>query len=96
MDDVKCIFFNGAQGDVNHVNVHPEGGYLNDMFIDFDDVSRGYGHARYMGRVVTGGVLQAYDKVKYMDVATLKGINRTIQYAKKRRYGRGVSYQCIT
>lgn len=78
LDDVKCIFFNGAQGDVNHVNVHPEGGYLNDMFMDFDDVSRGYGHARYMGRVVTGGVLQAYDKVKYLDVASLKSMNRTI------------------
>lgn len=79
LDDVKCIFFNGAQGDVNHVNVHPEGGYLNDMFMDFDDVSRGYGHAKYMGRVVTGGVLQAYDKVKYIDVASLKSMNRTIQ-----------------
>lgn len=79
LDDVKCIFFNGAEGDVNHVNVHPQGGYLNDMFMDFDDVSRGYGHARYMGRVVAGGVLQAYDKVKYTDVASLCCLNRTIQ-----------------
>ena len=68
LDNTKCIFFNGAQGDVNHVNVHPRGGYLNDMFMDFDDVARGYNHARYMGRVVAGGVLQAYDKVKYVDV----------------------------
>lgn len=72
IDQVKCIFFNGTQGDVNHVNVHPTGGYLNNMFIDFDDVARGYEHTRYMGRVVTGGVLQAYDKVKYIDVDTLK------------------------
>ncbi|MBP3588126.1 MAG: hypothetical protein J6J51_03755, partial [Clostridia bacterium] len=57
LDGTKCVFFNGAQGDVNHVNVHPTGGYLNDMFMDFDDVSRGYGHSRYMGRVVAGGVL---------------------------------------
>ena len=68
LDDTRCIFFNGAQGDVNHVNVHPRGGYLNDMFLDFDDVARGYGHARYMGRVVAAGVLQVYDKVKYVDV----------------------------
>ena len=68
LDNTRCIFFNGAQGDVNHVNVHPRGGYLNDMFMDFDDVARGYEHARYMGRVVAGGVLQAYDKVKYVDV----------------------------
>ena len=72
LDNTKCIFFNGAQGDVNHVNVHPRGGYLNDMFLDFDDVARGYKHARYMGRVVAGGVLQAYDKVKYVDVDTIR------------------------
>ena len=79
IDKVKCIFFNGAQGDVNHVNVHPTGGYLNDMFMDFDDVARGYEHARYMGRVVTGGVLQAYDKVKYIDVERIKYKQRKIQ-----------------
>ena len=72
LDNTKCIFFNGAQGDVNHVNVHPRGGYLNDMFMDFDDVARGYKHARYLGRVVTGGVLQAYDKVKYVDVDSIR------------------------
>ena len=71
LDNTKCIFFNGAQGDVNHVNVHPTGGYLNDMFMDFDDVSRGYAHAKYIARVVTGGVLQAYDKVEYVDVDSL-------------------------
>jgi len=79
LDDTKCIFFNGCQGDVNHVNVHPRGGYLNDMFMDFDDVARGYGHARYMGRVVAGAVLQTYDKVQYVDVDSLKCIQRTIR-----------------
>lgn len=79
LDNTKCIFFNGAEGDVNHVNVHPTGGYLNDMFMDFDDVSRGYAHARYMGRVVAGGVLQAFDKVKYIDVDYLKCVKRTIR-----------------
>lgn len=68
----KCIFFNGAQGDVNHVNVHPRGGDLNDLENDFDDVTRGYGHARHMGRVVAGGVLQVFDKVCYVDVDTLR------------------------
>ena len=72
LDGVKCIFFNGAQGDVNHVNVHPTGGYLNDMFMDFDDVARGYKHAEYMGRVVAGSLLQVWDKVEYVDV---EGIN---------------------
>lgn len=72
LDNTRCIFFNGAQGDVNHVNVHPRGGYLNDMFLDFDDVARGYPHARYLGRVVTAGVLQIYDKVAYTEVDSLR------------------------
>lgn len=70
--------FNGAQGDVNHVNVHPTGGFLNDMFMDFDDVARGYGHARYMGRVVAGAVLQVCDKVNYVDVDSVKYAQRTV------------------
>lgn len=78
LDNTRCIFFNGAQGDVNHVNVHPKGGDLNDMFIDFDDVSRGYGHARYMGRVVAGAVLQVYDKVAYTDVESIRYARKTI------------------
>ena len=78
LDNTKCIFFNGAQGDVNHVKVFTKEGDLNGMFMDFDDVSRGYGHARYMGRVVTGGVLQAFDKVKYVDVDSIKYKQRTI------------------
>jgi len=79
LDNTRCIFFNGAQGDVNHVNVHPRGGYLNDMFMDFDDVARGYKHARYMGRVVAGGVLQTYDKVKYVDVESLGFAQKIIE-----------------
>ena len=79
LDNTKCIFFNGAQGDVNHVNVHPKGGYLNDMFMDFDDVARGYKHAQYMGRVVAAGVLQTFDKVKYVDVDSIKCLNRMVK-----------------
>lgn len=74
----KAIFFNGAQGDVNHINVFPKGGDLNDLVMDFDDVNRGYGHARYVGRVVAGAVLQTYDKVCYTDVACLAYAQRLI------------------
>ena len=76
IDGVKCIFFNGAQGDVNHVNVRPGPGYLNDTFVDFDDVSRGYGHSVWMGRVMAGAVMQVYDKAIYLD-------NYDIKYTKK-------------
>ena len=79
LDNTKCVFFNGAQGDVNHVNVHPRCGYLNDMFMDFDDVARGYAHARYMGRVVAAGVLQTFDKVKYEEVESLRFLQKNIE-----------------
>ena len=81
IDNTKCIFFNGAQGDVNHVNVHPIGGEMNEMFIDFDDVARGYAHARYIGRVVAGGVLQVYDKVKYVDVDKMQAVQKDVKVA---------------
>lgn len=73
IDGVKCIFLNGAQGDVNHVNVHPKGGDFNDLFMDFDGCSRGYGHARHIGRVVAGAVMQVYDKVNYVSVDSVGG-----------------------
>lgn len=78
LDNTKCIFFNGAQGDVNHVNVHPTGGFFNGMLNDFDDVSRGYAHAEYIARVVTAGVLQAFDKVQYVTVDRLTAMKKQI------------------
>lgn len=78
LDNVKCIFFNGAQGDVNHVNVHPTAGDFNDMFNDFDGCSRGYGHARHIARVVTGAVLSAFDKVEYVDVDSIRTVNKSV------------------
>lgn len=77
LDNVKCIFFNGVEGDVNHVNVKASGGDFNDMFNDFDDVARGYGHARHMGNVVAGAVLQVFDKVNYEDVDSLRLLSKT-------------------
>lgn len=81
IDNTKCIFFNGAQGDINHVNVHPRGGDLNGMFMDFDDVSRGYPHSEHIGRVVTAGVLQVYSKVKYVDVDSIEYVQKDIKVA---------------
>ena len=78
IDNTKCIFFNGAQGDINHVNVFPRPGEFNDMFVDFDDVSRGYQHAIYIARVVTGGVLQVFDKVKYVDVEDVNYLTKVV------------------
>ena len=79
IDNTKCIFFNGAQGDVNHVNVHPKAGDFNDMFNDFDGCSRGYGHARHIARVVTGAVMSIYDKVEYIDADTVKYSQKIVE-----------------
>ena len=68
----KCIFFNGSQGDVNHVNVFPRPGEENGLHKDFDDVDRGYSHARHMGNVVAGAVLQVFEKVKWCDNSDIK------------------------
>ena len=81
MDNVKALFFNGAEGDVNHVNVYAKNGDYNDMFNDFDDVSRGYGHARHMGNVMAGAVLQVYDKVNYVDVDRLAYARKVAEMA---------------
>ena len=79
LDDCRCVFFNGAEGDVNHVNVRPSAGFQNDLFHDFDDVDRGYGHARHIGNAVAGAVLQVYDKVCWQDVNRLCGRVRSIE-----------------
>jgi len=78
IDNTRCVLLNGAQGDVNHINVAPIPGMLNDLENDFDDVMRGYGHARFMGRTVAGAVLQVYDKVNYVEVNSLTAMQQVI------------------
>ena len=76
IDNTKCIFFNGAQGDVNHVKVNPTAGDFNDMFNDFDGCSRGYGHAKHIANVVAGAIMQVYAKVNYVDVDEIKYLQK--------------------
>jgi neutral ceramidase len=52
LDDVRCIYFNGAQGDTNHANV----------FTTPDKSNGGYEHSKHMGRCIAGAVLQIYSK----------------------------------
>ena len=69
--DCKALFLNGAQGDVNHVNVAPQGGDNNGLRPMFDDCDRGYTHTRHMGHTIAGGVLQVYEKVQFAEVEKL-------------------------
>ncbi len=84
LGDVKCAFINGAQGDINHVNVFPRPGDGNGMFRDFDDVDRGYAHARHMGNVIAAGVLQVYEKVQYIDVDSISCAEKLVHVPANR------------
>jgi hypothetical protein len=54
LDNVHCVYFNGAQGDTNHINVNaPEW-----------DKNSGYEHSKHMGRSIAGAVLQVYGKTE--------------------------------
>ncbi len=79
VDNTKCLFLNGAMGDINHINPLPKGGDMNGMIIDFDNVPRGYDHARFMGRAVAGAVLQVYDKMEKVDVDEIKYVQKVVQ-----------------
>ncbi len=81
IDNTKCVFFNGAQGDINHVNVKPVAGDLNGMFVDFDDVTRGYAHSKHMANVVAGAMMGVYEKVEYIDVEDIDFIQTDIKVA---------------
>ena len=79
LDGVRCAVLNGAIGDLNHVNTHPTGGWMNDLTMDFDDCVRGYGHARHMGRAVAGAVMQIYDKVEWQTHDTVCALQSVIR-----------------
>lgn len=72
LDGVKCVLFNGAQGDVNHVCVDPRPGEREGLKRDFDDVDRGYEHARHMGRVIAGVVLSVYGKCAPIEAGAVR------------------------
>lgn len=55
--NIKCMFLQGAQGDVNHVNVTPTKGESAISKIDFDSVPRSIKYAEHIGRVIAGAVL---------------------------------------
>lgn len=52
LGDVKCVFFNGAEGDTNHIDVHPD---------PKRPLTGKCAASRHFGRTVAGAVLAAYD-----------------------------------
>ncbi|MBR2937076.1 MAG: hypothetical protein IKB80_01055 [Oscillospiraceae bacterium] len=78
LDNVKAIFFNGCEGDLNHVNVNAKGGQLNHLHFDFDG-PRGYQFSRHVGNVMASAAMQVYEVVNYVDVDSLRFARKTIQ-----------------
>lgn len=74
----RCILLNGAQGDVNHVCTDPRPGEREGLHPDFDDVDRGYGHARHMGRVVAAAGLSVWDKCVPVETGEVRCRVKTI------------------
>lgn len=74
VDGTRCIFFNGAQGDVNHFNVHDTSDLNGRLRAEFGP----NGFAQYIGRVVAGAVMQVYDRVTYRDVDDIRYCQKII------------------
>lgn len=63
LDNTKCVFLTGVQGDVNHINVQPTAfDRVGLEYESFDGVPRGYDHAKHMGRKLGGRALGVVDK----------------------------------
>jgi len=81
---IKCIYFNGTQGDTNHVNTFAKEGDLNDMFHDFDDVHRGYEHSKHMGRTVAAAALTVWAKTVDLEAGEVKFAQKNIDIPSNR------------
>lgn len=70
---VHCVFMNGTQGDLNHVNVFPRPGESNGLEPDtFDGVLRGYEYSKNIGRAVAGEALKICGKTAEVACTPLK------------------------
>ncbi len=76
----SAIFFNGAQGDVNHINVNLANTEYPDGVRMCFGRATGYEHARHMGRALAGSILAVYDKPIYRDVESLTFCEKTVSY----------------
>lgn len=86
--EAHCIVLNGTQGDVNHVNVMPRPGEANGLRRDFDDVDRGYGHARHMANVLAAAALSVWMKCESVPAGAVRVGMRNVKVpAHKARPG---------
>ncbi len=77
---VKCAFFNGAQGDVNHINLNPKllPESMQPVSVKPGKIG-GYEHARFMGQAVAGAALQVFGDLQYVDIDSVRFAQKTVQ-----------------
>ena len=72
----RCIFFTGAQGDVNHLNVFPKEGEL--AATGPKGGAERYLYSRFIGEALAGSVLQVYSKILTTDIHSVQFAQKTI------------------
>lgn len=82
--EANCLVINGTQGDVNHVNVMPRPGERNELQRDFDDVDRGYGHAKHMANVLAGAVLSVWRKCAPLEAGRIRYATELVRVPSQR------------
>lgn len=62
LDNTKCLFLLGPEGDINHINTFPTPGERRGLdYSTFDGVPRGYGYTKHIGRKIAGAVIGMFD-----------------------------------
>lgn len=74
VENSRCVFFNGALGDVNHIDVQDSRDLNSRLRAEYGSA----GFAQYIGRVVAGAVMQVYDRVTYQDVQSIRYCQKVI------------------
>lgn len=84
-NQVRCLYLNGASGDLNHVNTSPRPGESNGLEdTSFDDCLRGYEYSRSMGRAIAGEALKVYGKTAEISPVPVRFAQKTIQAPSNR------------
>lgn len=80
VDNTKCMFLLGVQGDVNHVNPNPTPQESAISVIDFDSVPRSNEHSEHMGRIIAGAVLQICSITKKIKADKISFASKTLRF----------------
>ena len=69
--DTKCIFINGAQGDVNHWNMQLDFP-TSELMFDAGETQRGHRFAQSVARAISGTIIQQFDRARYTPVDSIR------------------------